>query len=70
MNNISYVSTRGSSDKLNFRDVVFEGLATDGGLYIPDKWPKLDIHKIDSFSSMSYQEIAYEIIKLLSLIHI
>ncbi|MAR78504.1 MAG: threonine synthase [Gammaproteobacteria bacterium] len=64
MNNISYVSTRGSSDKLNFRDVVFEGLATDGGLYIPDKWPKLDIHKIDSFSSMSYQEIAYEIIKL------
>jgi len=37
-----YKSTRGKSKELFFKDVVFEGLASDGGLYIPHEWPKLD----------------------------
>ena len=36
-----YVSTRGRSDELGFADVLLAGLATDGGLYVPQSWPEL-----------------------------
>jgi len=36
-----YVSTRGTAPELGFGDVLLEGLATDGGLYLPDRWPQL-----------------------------
>jgi threonine synthase len=61
-NSIKYISTRGNAPKLSFKDVIFEGLASDGGLYIPESWPSLSKDMIDSFSSMTYQEIAYEVI--------
>jgi threonine synthase len=61
-NSIKYISTRGNAPKLSFKDVIFEGLASDGGLYIPESWPSLSKDIIDSFSSMTYQEIAYEVI--------
>ena len=61
-NSINYISTRGNAPILSFKDVIFEGLASDGGLYIPEHWPLLNNEMINSFSSMSYQEIAYEVI--------
>jgi threonine synthase len=39
-----YVSTRGSAPVLGFADVVLAGLATDGGLYVPESWPTLASH--------------------------
>lgn len=36
-----YVSTRGSATVLGFDDVLLEGLASDGGLYVPERWPQL-----------------------------
>ncbi len=36
-----YVSTRGTAPELGFSDVLLAGLATDGGLYVPNHWPKL-----------------------------
>jgi threonine synthase len=36
-----YVSTRGAAPVLGFADVVLAGLATDGGLYVPESWPTL-----------------------------
>lgn len=36
-----YVSTRGSAPELDFADVLLAGLASDGGLYVPDAWPTL-----------------------------
>ena len=60
---ITYKSTRGKSKELYFKDVIFEGLATDGGLYIPSSWPMLDTDLIKSFEKMSYQEIAFHVIK-------
>ena len=63
-NNIKYISTRGQSETLGFKDVIFEGLATDGGLYIPNEWPVIDEKTLLNFKSLSYQEIAYEVIKL------
>ena len=63
-NNLKYISTRGQSRALGFKDVIFEGLASDGGLYIPDKWPMLDEKALTGFKNLSYQEIAYEVIRL------
>ncbi|HLT16402.1 MAG TPA: threonine synthase [Acidimicrobiales bacterium] len=37
-----YVSTRGRAPALDFGDVLLAGLADDGGLYVPDRWPALD----------------------------
>ena len=39
--NLNYVSTRGKAPDLAFADVLLEGLATDGGLYVPQTWPTL-----------------------------
>ena len=36
-----YVSSRGSAPELGFNDVLLAGLATDGGLYMPERWPTL-----------------------------
>ena len=38
---MKYVSTRGAAPTLEFADVLLEGLATDGGLYVPEEWPAL-----------------------------
>ena len=38
---MKYVSTRGQAPVLDFADVLLAGLATDGGLYVPDSWPAL-----------------------------
>ena len=62
-NNIKYISTRGASRKLTFKDVIFEGLASDGGLYIPETWPSIDKKKLSNFKNISYQDIAFEVIK-------
>tara|TARA_Y100000389_G_scaffold205061_1_gene262587 strand:- start:3324 stop:4724 length:1401 start_codon:yes stop_codon:yes gene_type:complete len=58
-----YKSTRGEAKKLLFKDVIFEGLASDGGLYLPDTWPTLDKELIKDFSKMSYQDIAFHVYK-------
>ena len=58
-----YKSTRGRAKELYFKDVIFEGLASDGGLYIPSVWPKLDNDLITEFKNMSYQDIAFHIFK-------
>ncbi|MEC8170272.1 MAG: threonine synthase, partial [Pseudomonadota bacterium] len=56
MSNIKYISTRGDGNTLLFKDVIFEGLAPDGGLYIPEAWPVLDSELIKSFKNFSYNE--------------
>ena len=59
-----YISTRGDGNTLLFKDVIFEGLAPDGGLYIPESWPVLDSELIKSFKNFSYNEIAFHVIKV------
>ncbi len=39
-----YISTRGQAPALGFGEVLLEGLATDGGLYLPERWPSLPTH--------------------------
>ena len=64
MVNIKYISTRGDKNKLLFKDVIFEGLAPDGGLYVPEVWPVLDSKLIESFKDLTYNEIAFHVLKV------
>lgn len=58
---ISYVSTRGAAPELQFADVLLAGLANDGGLYVPSQWPSLTIGDLERFASMSYADIAIDV---------
>jgi threonine synthase len=56
---IKYISTRGGGTPQNFEQVLLTGLAPDGGLYVPQTWPKLDM---PSLKGKSYVEVAEEVI--------
>ena len=59
-----YISTRGEAPALGFIDVTLAGLARDGGLYVPDAWPRLDAATIAGFAGRPYAEVACEILAL------
>ena len=56
-----YISTRGEAPPLGFVDVTLAGLARDGGLYVPEAWPRLDRATIAGFAGKAYAEVAVEI---------
>ena len=58
---MQYISTRGLAPPLQFDDVLLEGLASDGGLYVPEKWPKLSKSEFANLKDLSYPEMALEI---------
>ena len=59
----SYISTRGEAPKLGFCDVLLTGLARDGGLYVPEVWPRLAPETIAGFFGRPYWEVAVEVIR-------
>jgi len=61
--NILYKSTRSNSEPVYASQAILKGLADDGGLFVPDKIPTLE-KSLKELSSMSYQEVAYEVMKL------
>lgn len=58
-----YISTRGAAPALSFTDVLLAGLARDGGLYVPEAWPRLDAARIRALRGLSYEEIAFQIVQ-------
>ena len=58
-----YESTRNNKLKKKFSEVLLEGLADDGGLYVPKKWPKVSKKELSKFKNMNYQQIAFHISK-------
>ncbi|RDU22980.1 threonine synthase [Anaerosacchariphilus polymeriproducens] len=61
--NLLYKSTRSENETVKASEAILKGLAEDGGLYVPSSIPKLDV-SIEALSNMSYQEVAYEVMKL------
>jgi threonine synthase len=57
-----YVSTRGAAKTLNFSGVLLEGLATDGGLYMPESWPQFSATDLRALRFLPYPELAARII--------
>ena len=60
---MKYISTRGKAPALNFEDVLLTGLAPDGGLYVPESLPSYSKEQIAAWSSLSYTELAFEIVQ-------
>ncbi len=58
-----YVSTRNAEEKVTASQAVLKGLAENGGLFVPEQIPALDV-PVEKLISMSYQETAYEVMKL------
>jgi threonine synthase len=61
---LRHVSTRGEASGLGFADVMLAGLARDGGLYVPETWPRLAPETIAGFAGRPYAEVAVEVIRL------
>jgi len=60
---LHYVSTRGEAPSLGFAEAMLAGLARDGGLYVPETWPRLEPQAIAGFAGRSYAEVAVEVIR-------
>lgn len=60
---VLYSSTRDSGRKVTASQAILKGLSDDGGLFVPDHIPALD-HSMRELTGKSYQEIAYEVMKL------
>ncbi len=60
---IYYSSTRNEKERFTASQAILKGLADDGGLFVPDHIPALDVSLRD-LAGMSYQQTAYEVMKL------
>ena len=60
---MQYVSTRGHATPVGFEQVLVEGQAPDGGLYLPSQFP-LVADRLESWRQHTFQELAYEITSL------
>jgi threonine synthase len=61
---MKYLSTRGDSTPRGFSDILLEGLAPDGGLYLPDHYPKIDAAALARWRGLAYADLAFEILSL------
>lgn len=59
---ISYYSTNKAAPVVSFREALLKGLAPDGGLYLPTEFPAITKDELESFSGMSYHEVAFAIL--------
>jgi threonine synthase len=60
---VRHISTRGESQPLGFIEVMLAGLARDGGLYVPESWPRLSPETIAGFAGRPYAEVAVEVMR-------
>ena len=58
---MQYVSTRGSAPALDFEGVTLAGLASDGGLYLPEEWPRFSEAEIRAMRGLTYPDLAARI---------
>jgi threonine synthase len=59
---VKYISTRGHAPVQGFEDVLLAGLATDGGLYLPQTWPQFPREQIVELAGLPYPELALRVI--------
>ena len=59
---VLYRSTRGQGGEVKASQAILKGLADDGGLFVPEYFPKV-FQKLKEKASISYEELSFEIIK-------
>ena len=61
---MDYFSTRGEAEQVSSATAILKGLASDGGLFVPDSFPHLTIGEIEALVPLSYEERAVRILRL------
>ena len=61
---MKYLSTRGHPELRGFSEILLEGLAPDGGLYLPTHYPRIDAATLARWRGLAYHELAFEILSL------
>ncbi|MDP3519455.1 MAG: threonine synthase [Hydrogenophaga sp.] len=65
---MNYLSTRGDTTPRRFCDILLEGLAPDGGLYLPERYPQVDAATLARwrkvYHEQSYADLAFEVLSL------
>jgi threonine synthase len=61
---VRYISTRGDTTERAFCDILLEGLAPDGGLYMPVRYPRVDAATLARWRGLAYADLAFEILSL------
>lgn len=61
---MNYLSTRGAPERKRFCEILLEGLAPDGGLYLPERYPQVDDATLTKWRGLSYADLAFEILSL------
>ena len=61
---MKYISTRGDPTERDFSEILLEGLAPDGGLYLPTHYPKVDDATLTRWRGLGYADLAFEILSL------
>ena len=60
---IQYISTRGPGQPQSFESVLLSGMAPDGGLYVPENWPKLDPGPFALLAGRPYADLARTVLQ-------
>ena len=60
---MDYISTRGAAPALNFEQVTLAGLAGDGGLYVPERFPSFSKAEMAAMAGLSYVEVAVRVMQ-------
>ena len=58
-----YSSTRGGEKNVDFTSVLLNGLAKDGGLYVPDYFPNFSRKQLKELRNLNYSELCFEVTK-------
>jgi threonine synthase len=61
---MKYISTRGDKTARGFSDILLEGLAPDGGLYLPTHYPIVTRATLAKWRQLPYHELAFEVLSL------
>ena len=61
---MKYLSTRGAPERKRFCEILLEGLAPDGGLYLPESYPQVSEATLAQWRGLSYADLAFEILSL------
>ncbi len=59
---MKYVSTRAGVAPASFSKILLEGLASDGGLFVPEAWPQISTHEMTSYRKLPYDVLAATIV--------
>ncbi len=61
---MDYFSTRGAKERVSSAEAILQGLASDGGLFVPASFPQMTLSEIEALRDLSYEERAVRILRL------